>query len=141
MEAWSIWVLAALALGVAEVMTGGSLVLGMVAVGALAGGVTAAVTDVGWLPWVAFSGVTVAMLVLVRPVARRHLVVPRELRSGAAALVGADARVIREVTGEDGRVKIAGEVWSARAFDGDSVYAEGSVVQVLQIEGATALVA
>lgn len=141
MEAWSLWILAALALGVAEVMTGGSLVLGMVALGALAAGATAAITDIGWLPWVTFSAVSVAMLVLVRPVARRHLVVPRELRSGAAALLGADARVISEVTGEDGRVKIAGEVWSARAFDGDSVYAEGSVVQVLQIEGATALVA
>lgn len=141
MEPWTLWVIAALALGVAEVVTGGTLVLGMVGVGALAGGLTALATDVEWAPWLAFAVVSTAMIAVVRPIARRHMSLPRELRSGAAALVGADAKVVSTVTGDDGRVKIAGELWSARSFDGASEYPEGAVVQVLQIEGATALVA
>lgn len=135
------WVVAALILGIAEVATGGALVLGMVAVGALAGAATAAVTGSEWLPWAVAAVVSVAMVGLVRPVARRHVTMPRELRSGAAALVGEDAAVTREVTGQDGRVKIRGEIWSARSFDGHAVYPVGATVQVLQIDGATALVA
>lgn len=141
MEPWTLWVIAALVLGIAEVATGGTLVLGLVGVGALAGALTAFITDAEWAPWLVFAAVSAAMVGVVRPIARRHMSMPRELRSGAAALVGADARVVSEVTGDDGRVKIAGEIWSARAFDGGSVYPEGSTVQVLQIEGATALVA
>lgn len=141
MEPWTLWLVAALALGIAEVISGGTLVLGMVGVGALAAAGTALVTGAEWAPWLVFALVSTAMIALVRPIARRHLSMPRELRSGAAALIGTDARVVSEVTAEDGRVKIAGEVWSARSFDGDSVYPEGAVVQVLQISGATALVA
>ncbi len=141
MEPWTLWLLAALALGIAEVVTGGALVLGFVGIGALAAAGTSLVTDAEWAPWVVFAVVSTAMVGVVRPIARRHLQVPREIRTGAAALVGADARVTHEVTGADGRVKIAGEIWSARAYDGASVYPEGTVVQVLQIDGATALVA
>jgi membrane protein implicated in regulation of membrane protease activity len=54
--------------------------------------------------------------------------------------VGADAEVLADVDGNDGRVKLRGEVWSARSFDGMSVYPVGDSVQVLSIEGATALV-
>ncbi|MFN8126362.1 MAG: NfeD family protein [Candidatus Nanopelagicales bacterium] len=141
MEPWSLWLLAALVLGIAEVVSGGALVLGFVGIGALAAAGTAAITSAEWAPWLVFAVVSAAMVGVVRPVARRHIQVPREIRTGAAALVGADARVTSEVTGDDGRVKIAGEVWSARSYDGSSVYPEGAHVQVLQIDGATALVA
>jgi membrane protein implicated in regulation of membrane protease activity len=39
-----------------------------------------------------------------------------------------------------GRVKIGGEVWSARAYDESQVIEAGSTVEVLKFEGATALV-
>ena len=39
-----------------------------------------------------------------------------------------------------GRVKIGGEVWTARAFLEGEVYEEGARVEVAKIEGATALV-
>ena len=60
---------------------------------------------------------------------------------GVDALVGAEAVVLEPVSGMDGRVKLGGEVWSARAYDGFSEFEVGQRVQVLQIEGATALVA
>jgi membrane protein implicated in regulation of membrane protease activity len=90
---------------------------------------------------VVFAVVSAAMVGVVRPLAKRHMVTPTELRSGTAALVGAEAQVLQTVDGHDGRVKLKGEIWSARAFDGHSVYEPGTTVQVLQIDGATALVA
>jgi membrane protein implicated in regulation of membrane protease activity len=66
---------------------------------------------------------------------------PGHLRTGAAALVGAPAVVLQRVDGHGGQVKIGGEVWSARAFDEDHAFEPGTRVEVLKIDGATALVA
>jgi membrane protein implicated in regulation of membrane protease activity len=57
-----------------------------------------------------------------------------------AALVGRQARVVQEVTGHAGRVRIGGEEWSARAYDETLVIPPGTTVDVIEIEGATALV-
>jgi membrane protein implicated in regulation of membrane protease activity len=141
MDPWVIWLIAALALGIVEVVSGGTLVFGMVAVGSLAGAATAAVTDSTVLPWVVFAGTSAAMLVLVRPIAKKHLRTPGEIRSGTAALVGTEAKVTEAVTPDDGRVKLSGEIWSARSFDGQTSFAVGESVRVLEIDGATALVA
>ena len=88
----------------------------------------------------AFVIASVAGLGLVLPIARRHVRQPPLLRSGSAALVGRPARVLEEVTGHSGRVRIGGEEWSARAYDETLVIPVGHNVDVMQIEGATALV-
>ena len=77
---------------------------------------------------------------MVRPLAVRHIRQPPVLKTGTSALVGRSAVVTQEVTALDGRVRIGGEVWSARSYDESSVIPEGSRVDVLAIEGATALV-
>ena len=141
MDPWIFWLIAALIFGIIEVVAGGTLVAGMVAIGALAGSVTAAAVDSTLAPWLVFAGVSAAMLLFVRPVARRHLRTPAAVRSGTAALVGHEAKVTAQVTPDDGRVELAGEIWSAKPFDGQSTFEVGQRVQVLQIEGATALVA
>ena len=38
-------------------------------------------------------------------------------------------------------MRIGGEEWSARSYLDDEVFAEGATVDVVKIEGATALVA
>lgn len=141
MDPWVIWIIVAMVLGVADLVTGGSLVLLMLAGGAVAGGVTAALTENDFLPWLAFSLVSLGLLGGVRPLAKRHMRQPAALRSGVDRLVGADAVVVEPVDARDGRVKLSGEVWSARSFDGQSTYNVGDTVQVLEISGATALVA
>ena len=141
MNAWVWWIVAAGVLAVAEVLTGGTLVLAMLAGGAAAGGLTAALGAPPALSVGVFALVSVALLGLVRPIARRHMRVNREARTNVAALVGAEALVLECVDGQDGRIKLAGEIWSARAYDGQSVFEPGTRVQVLQIDGATALVA
>jgi membrane protein implicated in regulation of membrane protease activity len=66
---------------------------------------------------------------------------PALLRTGTDALIGRKAVVTRQVDATGGRVRIGGEEWSARAYLDDGVYAEGETVDVVRIEGATALVA
>lgn len=141
MDAWVWWIVAAGVLVVLDLVTGGSLVLLMVGGGALAGGVTAALGAPPAVSFGVFALVTVALLAVVRPVARRHLRQRPAARTGVDALVGAEGVVLEPVSGMDGRIKLGGEVWSARAYDGFSEFEVGQRVQVLQIEGATALVA
>jgi membrane protein implicated in regulation of membrane protease activity len=138
MPAWVIWLIVAALLAVGEVATT-ALVLGMVAVAAVAAGIVALVGGAA-LQLIAFIVVAVALLGLVRPIARSHLHMPVALRTGTAALVGAHGVVLERVDAHDGRVKIGGEIWSARAFDESQVIEPGTSVEVFRIEGATALV-
>jgi membrane protein implicated in regulation of membrane protease activity len=139
MVAWIVWLIVAAVLGVAELATT-TFALGILAVGAL---VAAAVGATGLgLPFqlLAFVVASGAGLGFVLPIARRHLRQPPLLRTGPAALIGRSAQVLEEVTMYGGRVRIGGEVWSARSYDETLVIPAGSAVDVMQIEGATALV-
>jgi membrane protein implicated in regulation of membrane protease activity len=134
-----VWLLLAALLGVAEVLTT-TLAFGLLAAAAV---VAAVVGGVGLgLPFQlgAFAITAVAGLSVVRPLAVRHIRQPPLLRSGTSALVGRSATVIEEVTALGGRVRIGGEVWSARSYDETQVIPLGSAVDVFAIEGATALV-
>jgi membrane protein implicated in regulation of membrane protease activity len=79
-------------------------------------------------------------LLIVRPIARRQMTHPSPVREGSYALIGKKAVVIEEVTGTQGLIKLSGEVWSARALDEDHVIPAGTLVDVMEIEGATAIV-
>jgi membrane protein implicated in regulation of membrane protease activity len=140
MEDWVAWMIAAGALAVGEMITTGFF-LGPVAVAALLAAIAAAIGLGTALQFVVFAVAAVASLALIRPVARRHLVMPAHLRTGTAALVGSRALVLERVDAHGGQVKIGGEVWSARAYDEDAVLEAGAQVHVMEIEGATALVA
>jgi membrane protein implicated in regulation of membrane protease activity len=137
--AWVVWLVVAALLAVGEVLTLG-LVVGLVALGAVAGALAALAGAGIVLQAIAFLVASVALLGLVRPIARAHLRQPRSLRTGTAALVGARALVLERVDMHGGRVKIGGEVWSARAYDEAQVIEPGATVEVFQIQGATALV-
>jgi membrane protein implicated in regulation of membrane protease activity len=139
MEDWVAWVIAAGVLAVGEMLTTGFF-LGPVAVAALLAALAAVIGLGTALQFAVFAVAVVASLAIIRPVARRHLVMPAHLRTGTAALVGSRAVVLQRVDAHGGQVKIGGEVWSARSFDEDTVLEAGAQVQVMQIEGATALV-
>jgi membrane protein implicated in regulation of membrane protease activity len=139
MSAWVIWVIAAGALAVGEILTL-SFFMGPIAVAAALAAVAALVGAGTALQLVVFIAASAASLVVLRPIARRHLHTPAKIRTGTAALVGSRAVTLDRVDGDGGRIKLAGEIWSARAYDEDEVIEPGSRVQVIQIEGATALV-
>ncbi len=139
MESWIVWLVLAAVLGVAEIMTT-TLAFGLIAAGAVVAGVVG-VAGAG-LPFqlIAFAVASAAGLGLVRPIAMRHIKQPPLLRTGTSALVGRSAKVVEEVTDDGGKVRIGGELWSARPYDESQVIPVGSTVNVFAIEGATALV-
>ena len=140
MDAWVWWIVVALVLGIVETQTT-VLVAGMIGIGALAGAATAALGAPPAAQVAAFAVLSALLLLVARPIARRHLRIPTELRTGVQALIGQDALVLERVDHRSGRVKIGGEVWSARHLNPDVVVEVGDTVQVLSIDGATALVA
>jgi membrane protein implicated in regulation of membrane protease activity len=139
MDEWVLWMIAAGLLAVGEMFTLGFF-LGPVAVAAVLAAIVALAGGGVALQWIVFTVVAGASLLVLRPIARRHMRMPVQLRTGTAALVGARAVVVDRVDGEGGSVKLAGEIWSARSYDEDHTFEPGTRVEVLKIEGATALV-
>lgn len=140
MPEWAIWMIVAAVLAVGEVATLGFF-LGPIALAALLAALVALAGASVELQFLAFIAGSVASLAIVRPIARAHLRQPAQLRTGTAALVGSRAVVLEKVDADGGSVKIGGEVWTARAYDDDDTFDVGDRVEVLKIEGATALVA
>lgn len=139
MTDWVLWLIAAGVLGVAEMLTL-TFVLGMLAVAAAAAAVAAGIGLPPAAQLGVFAGSSLLLLGVVRPIARGHMRTPASLQSGTAALVGRRATAITDVTHSGGQVRIGGEVWTARSYDEHQVIAAGSAVDVVQIDGATAVV-
>ncbi|MEO3765111.1 NfeD family protein [Streptomyces sp. NBC_01808] len=136
---WIVWLLAAAALGAAEFFTM-TLVFGLLAGAAMVAAVVAGV-GVGALgQFVALGAAAAAGLVVVRPVALKHMAQTPLTRDGSDALLGKRAEVVQEVTATRGLIKLSGEEWSARALDETAVIPVGALVEVMEIEGATAVV-
>jgi membrane protein implicated in regulation of membrane protease activity len=140
MPGWVIWAIVAVALALGELATPGLFFLGPVAVAAVVAGVISLFGIASWLQVLVFLVTAVASLGVLRPIARAHLSMPEATRTGTAALVGSKALVLQRVDLNGGRVRIGGEEWSARAYIDDQVLEPGMNVEVVKIEGATALV-
>jgi len=140
MPDWVIWAILSVLFAVGEIFTPGLFFLGPIALAALAATVVAALGGGLLVQIIVFGVGSFAAVGLLRPLARRHLTMPRAIRTGAAALEGAKAIVLQRVDGRGGRVKIGGEEWSARSYMPDEEFDVGAEVEVVQIQGATALV-
>lgn len=139
MDAWVWWLIAAVGLGIPLVITA-MPEFGMFAVGALAGAIVAALGGGIVAQVLVFVVVSVALVAVVRVVASRHRGDRPQLASGIDALKGRQALVLERVDGRDGRIKLAGEVWSARSYDDTQSFEPGQQVDVVDIDGATAVV-
>jgi len=139
MADWLVWLIIAGALGVAEVLTL-TLVLAMVAVAAAVAALAAGIGLPAAGQVAIFAASAVLLLGVVRPVAHRHRRMPAPLRTGAAALVGRRATALTAVDHAGGQVRIGGEIWSARTYDERQVVAAGDRADVVEIDGATAVV-
>ena len=140
MDEWVWWMIAAGVLAVGEIATMGFF-LGPIAIAATLAAIVALVGGGLAAQWIVFIAASLASLLVLRPIARRHLRTPAALRTGTAALVGSPAVVLERVDRDGGQVKIGGEVWSARSYDDEDAFEPGSRVEVMKIDGATALVA
>ena len=138
---WVAWVGVALILAAIEAATVDFVFL-MLAGGALAGGLAAAMG--GNLAVQVIVAILVAGLLVfvVRPIIKRKFTEgEHDHHIGASSLVGREARVLQTVTDTDGRIKLAGETWSARVAEGSAPLRPGDDVRVIAIHGATAIVA
>lgn len=135
-----VWIVAAVLLAIGEVLTPGAFFLGPVAVAAGLAAIVALIAG-GVVSTIVFIVAALLSLAVLRPIARRHVRMPQLMRTGTDALVGRRAVVTKRVDASGGRVRIGGEEWTARAYLEDGVYAEGATVDVVRIDGATALVA
>lgn len=138
-DAWVWWLVGAAALGIPLVVTA-MPEFGMFAVGAVAAAVSAGLGGDVVVQVLVFVAVSVALIAVVRPIANRHRLQRPQLVTGIDALKGKQAVVLERVDSSGGRIKLAGEVWSARALDTGRAYEVGQEVDVVDIEGATAIV-
>jgi membrane protein implicated in regulation of membrane protease activity len=137
---WETWLGAAVLLGVAE-MFSLDLILIMLAVGALAGFVTAALDLNVAVQLLAAAGTSVAMLAVVRPGLAKRFHGGPELQLGHGKLIGKQGLVTEPITAmSPGRIRLAGEIWSAQPYDETLSISAGETVEVFEIRGATAFV-
>jgi membrane protein implicated in regulation of membrane protease activity len=117
------------------------LVLLMFAGGALGGMAVALLGFAVPIQLIAFIVVSAALLVVVRPVAKRHLVerTPEQI-DGVAVYVGRTAVVSQRVDNDSGRIRLGSDEWSARTQLDDEVFEVGAEVRIVQISGPVAYV-
>ncbi|MEU3228294.1 NfeD family protein [Streptomyces sp. NPDC006976] len=139
-DAWVWWLIGAAGLGIPLVLTA-MPEFGMFAVGAVAAAVVAALGGGIVAQVLVFVIVSVALIAVVRLIAGRQRAdrAPRHA-TGIDALKGRQAVVLERVDGAGGRIKLAGEIWSARALDAGISFEPGQQVDVVDIDGATAVV-
>jgi membrane protein implicated in regulation of membrane protease activity len=140
MPGWLVWAIVAIVLAIGELATPGLFFLGPVALAAAAAALAAALGGGAIVGLLVFILGSIASLAFLRPIARRHVRLPALSRTGTDALVGRKGIVTRRVDDHGGRVRIGGEEWTARPYLGGQVLEEGQTVDVIEIEGATALV-
>ncbi|NEC09151.1 NfeD family protein [Streptomyces sp. SID7909] len=139
-DAWVWWLIGAVGLGIPLVLTA-MPEFGMFAVGAVAAAVVAALGGGIVAQVLVFVIVSVALTAVVRVIAGRQRADRAPAHAtGIDALKGRQAVVLERVDGEGGRIKLAGEVWSARALEPGFSYDPGQQVDVVDIDGATAVV-
>lgn len=134
-----LWLIAGTLLIAAEVLSG-DFVLFTLGIGALAAAGSAALGSPIWLDAMVFSVISITFVTLARPMLMRRLHSGVHLRTNVDALVGVTALVVTTVDAHGGKVKLRGELWSARTLDETQVLEPGRTVTVMSIAGATAVV-
>ena len=139
-NSWAIWLSLAFLLGIAEIMSL-DLVLIMLAVGALAGAVVAVVApSLWWLQILVASGISIMMLLLLRPTLLAKVRNMPGYRSSSAKMVGSSGVATSQIDKAGGEIKVDGQSWSARPYSSDLVIEQGTEIEVYEIDGVIAVV-
>jgi membrane protein implicated in regulation of membrane protease activity len=136
---WQTWLIIALLLAAFEMATLDFTLL-MLAVGALAASLMAALGFNIVVQVLSAVVVSIALLAFVRPPIVRRLHAGPTLQTGPESLVGKSGMVLERATAHAGRVNVSGEVWAARSVEEAAVIEPGHKVAVAEIDGATAVV-
>ena len=111
------------------------------ALGALAALIAALLGAQVWLQAVWFVVISVAALVVTRPLAKKY-VNSRTQATNADMLIGQECIVTETIDKlhETGAVSVAGKVWTARADDPGKIIEKGAVAVIERIEGVKLIV-
>lgn len=137
-----LWIILGVGLLVAEIFTT-TLFLLMFGVAALATAGVAALGAPVAVQVLVFAVVSALSVAAVRPVIRRHrrsALESGETAFGVEAIEGSDALVLEQVDANHGVIRIDGEIWTARSYDGTQVFQPGERVRVIEVKGVTAMV-
>jgi membrane protein implicated in regulation of membrane protease activity len=150
-----LWIVLGVALAIAEAFTAALFII-FFALGALAAGGVAALGGDPLLQVIVFALVSGISVTALRPIIMHHARHMREnsdnpfgmdvigggpdAKIGMEAIEGGHGFVLEEVDGDRGMIKIDGEMWQARSFDGNEKYLPGERVRVVKVIGATAIV-
>lgn len=132
---WALWGILALLLATLEMATL-DLTLLMLALGALAGGLTSVVLpDLYWAQVLVALGTAVALQTMARPSLLKRLDTAPGYRSSLGKLVGSEGVATQRITRTEGEAKVNGEAWSARTMSGDIVIEVGADIEVYEVDG------
>lgn len=136
----AVWLVAVVAFLVIEALVPGLVSLWF-AIGALAALLSAALGAPMWLQLIWFFVVSIAALLLTRPLVKKF-VNGRVQPTNADSLIGKECVVTEDIDNirSQGAVKIRGMEWTARAEKDSDRYAVGDVVSVAAIEGVKLIV-
>lgn len=140
MDAWLVWFVAAVALLIAEMFTGGFW-LACVAIGCAVAGLVGLVPFTGPITQIlTFAAASLLSMVGLRPALTRRFLPSgaTALRTGIDALLGKSGYVTERIAPghRTGRVVVEGEDWRGISLD-DSVLEPGTRVSVVHVDGTT----
>ena len=111
--------------------------------GALAAFLAAYFTDTMWIQVVAFLAVSVVLLVLLRPLARKLSVKQKDqMVSGAKAMIGKQAIVTEEIDSvhAKGAVQVNGQYWTAKTKLFEDKIPKDTIVDIIEVDGVKLIV-
>jgi membrane protein implicated in regulation of membrane protease activity len=131
------WLIAAVVLLVVEMLTPGLFFFACFGIGALVASLMSLLDTPAWATWAAFFAISLLLILLVAPIARRWMKRARSVSVGLDSIEGQVGRVIVAINPETGigQVRLSnGAVWRAAC---DQPLTEGTQVKIIQITGTT----
>ena len=142
MDDWGVWLIVAVLLAAGEIIISAGFILGPISIAALCSAIVAVLGGSVELQLAVFAGASLLLLAGLRPIARRHLEVPPLSRTGAAALIDQVGLVLEPIgVDHSGLVRVSNENWTSRLAPGEEPIEADARVVVIEIQGATAIVA
>jgi membrane protein implicated in regulation of membrane protease activity len=142
-EDWRwVWIIATAVFAIGEMTSPGSFFMLPFAIGALVATVLAFLEVDVVIEWLVFVGVSLAVLVALRPLAHRLNRSVDDTGIGARRLLGQAAVVLRDIPagGDVGLVRVDREEWRAQSTDGSAI-PTGTAVRVADVQGTRVIVA
>jgi membrane protein implicated in regulation of membrane protease activity len=140
-----IWIVVALLAAIGELLSTGLFLACLSVAAIVAAGVAVIFAGAVALQVVVFAVASLVAIAVFRPIAVRalgwHPATPLGNPAVQSHIINRRATVTRAVDSSGGQIRIGeGEFWSARAFDPSDAMPVGSKVDVVLVDGVTALV-